>query len=123
MKRHDQSGISSLSLLVILAAAAFFLLVGFKVGPLYIDNYFVSAALKQMGDEPLLEMRDDEIRRKLQSYFLINNVRDISMRQVQVERDREGVLIKVDYEKRVNFLGNADVVVAFTNHLHSADYR
>lgn len=45
------------------------------------------------------------------------------MRNVDIERDRTGVLIKVDYEKRVNFLGNADVVVSFTNHLHSSNYR
>jgi hypothetical protein len=123
MKHRHQSGLSSLSLLIILSASAFFLLVVFRVGPLYLDNYFVSSALKNMGDETLVELRDDEIRRKLQAYFTINNIRDISMRTVEIERDREGVLIKIDYEKRVNFLGNADVIVTFTNHLHSSDYR
>ena len=123
MKHRHQSGLSSLGLLIILSASAFFLLVLFRVGPLYLDNYFVSAALKNMGEEALVDMRDDEIRRKLQSYFTINNIRFISMRSVDIERDREGVLIKVDYEKRVHFLGNADVVVTFSNHLHSSDYR
>ena len=123
MNHRRQSGLSSLSLLIILSASAFFLLVLFRVGPLYLDNYFVAAALKDMGEEALVEMRDDEIRRKLQSYFTINNIRSVSMRNVDIERDRTGVAIKVDYEKRVNFLGNADVVVTFTNHLHSTDYR
>ncbi len=123
MKHRHQSGLSSLGLLVILSASAFFLLVLFRVGPLYLDNYFVAAALKNMGEESLVEMSDDQIRRKLQSYFTINNVRTVTMRNVDIERDRTGVLIKVDYEKRVNFLGNADVVVSFTNHLHSSNYR
>ena len=95
----------------------------FRVGPLYLDNYFVAAALESMGAEDVHQLSDAEVRRKLRNYFTINNIRDINVRDVAIERSAEGTVIKVDYEKRVDFLGNADVVVTFTNHLNSADYR
>ena len=123
MKHRAQRGMSSLSLLVVLSAAGFFLLVLFRVGPLYLDNYSVAAALESMGAEDVHQLSDDEGRRKLRNYFTINNIRDINVRDVAIERSAEGTVIKVDYEKRVDFLGNADVVVTFTNHLNSADYR
>jgi len=123
MKHRHQSGLSSLGLLITLFVAAFFLLVVFRVGPLYLDNYFVAAAVKNLGNEPLQSLSNDEIRRKLQSYFTVNNISSVSTRAVGIERGREGVVIKVDYERRVHFLGNTDVVVTFSNHLNFSDYQ
>lgn len=113
---------SSLGLLVLLAALGFMLLVLFRVGPLYLDNYFVGAALTSMGEESVNELSDGEVRRKLRDYFSINNIYDIDVRTAIIERSTSGTVIKVDYEKRVGLLGNIDVVVTFTNHLNSADY-
>jgi len=120
MKFNLQRGMSSLGFLFTLGFAGFFLLALFRVGPLYLDNYFVGAAMNSMADENFHEINDAAIRKKLFDYFTINNIRDIKHSMVKIERDREGTLIKVDYEKRVNFLGNLDVVASFENHLHSS---
>lgn len=120
MKADLQRGMSSLSLLAVLCIGGFFLLALFRVGPLYLDNYFVGAAMESMREEDFHKMDDAEIFKKLFSYFTINNVRDIKRSTVKIERPKDGTLIKVDYEKRVNFLGNLDVVVKFENHLHSS---
>lgn len=117
-----QKGLSSLSLLVILAAASFILLAAFRLGPLYIDNYFVKASVESLQNEDVREMSDRQIRSALSRYFTINGVRDIDARDAEIERSTEGVLVKLDYEKRVDFLANVDVVVIFENHFDSSQY-
>jgi len=118
-----QTGISSLSLLLVLMAAAFALLTAFKVGPLYVDNYFVRSSVNALQDEDVKNMSDIQIRRALDRYFIINGVRDLSSRDVDVKRDSRRILVTLDYEKRINFFANIDVVVKFENHFESSNYR
>ncbi len=117
-----QKGLSSLTLLLILGAVSFILLAAFRLGPLYIDNYFVSASVESLQDEDIGDMSDHEIVSALGRYFTINGVRDISARQAKIERNTEGVLVKLDYEKRVDFFANVDVVVTFKNRFDSSQY-
>lgn len=115
MKAGLQRGMSSLGLLGVLAVGGFGLLIGFKVGPLYLDNYFVSSALDLLEEVKVHEMTDHAIKRKLASAFIVNNVRDIDMKDVKVIREKTRTLVTVNYEKRIEFLGNVDVVVKFDN--------
>jgi len=120
MKAKLQQGISSLGLLCVLGLAGFGLLIGFKVGPLFLDNYFVTSAMASLKDEKVQDMTDGAIRRKLASLFIVNNVRDIDMKDIKVERDSRRTLVTLNYEKRVQFLGNVDVVVRFYNAFDSS---
>lgn len=118
---NKQSGLSSLAVLLILIACASVLLVVFKVGPLYIDNYFVKASVDSLRDEDIESLSDHSIRSALSRYFTVNGVRDISVKIAKVERNAKYVIVKVDYEKRINLFGNLDVVTRFENHFDSRD--
>ena len=115
MLARKQRGLSALGFLIVLAIGGFFLTALFKVGPMYLDNYFVQGAMNTLADEKVHEMTDARIRRKIGDSFTINNVRDVDVKKVQIVREKTRTLVKLDYEKRVNFLGNLDVVVAFSN--------
>lgn len=115
MTHKKQQGMSMLSGLVLLAVIGFFLTALFKVGPLYLDNSFVSAAVASLQQEDVHGMTDGEIRRKLSAQFNMNNVRDIDPKMIKVTRKKTQTIVTVDYEKRVNFMGNVDVVVVFSN--------
>ena len=116
-----QTGLSSFGLLLVLVAFAGVLLVVFRIGPLYVDNYFVKASVDSLRDENVRQMSDRAIRGALSRYFTVNGVRDISVNSAEIERDTRFVIVKVDYEKRVNLLGNIDVVVRFENHYDTRD--
>ena len=120
MKARAQRGISSLGLLVVLGVAGFGLLIGFKLGPLYLDNYFVSSAMDALKDEKVHQMTDAAIKRKLASLFLVNNVRDIDRNDIKIQRDSARTLVTLNYEKRRPFLANVDVVVRFNNAFDSS---
>lgn len=115
MKGRYQHGMSSLSMLVLLAVVGFFLTVLFKIGPLYLDNYFVAASIKSLKNEKTHQISDVQIRRILDKLFTINGVRDITAREVKVDRQKTHTIVSMAYEKRVPFMGNIDVVVKFNN--------
>ena len=115
MKQHKQQGLSALAILVLLAVIGFFLTIATRIGPLYLDNSFVDAALQSLADEPVHTMSDGKIRRKLQASFTINAIRDVYAKDTVIERKKTATTVSLDYERRVHFLANVDVVVVFKN--------
>ena len=118
---HKQRGLSSPTWLLIICIAAFFLTCFFKVGPVYLDARFVTGALKSFGKSTpnLSSLNNREIRSGLDKYFSLNNVRDVSAKDLVIDRGDGRVLLKLDYEKRVHLFINLDVVATFNNHLDS----
>ena len=123
MNRNKQRGMSSLGLLIVLLAAGFVIWTGFKIGPIYIDHSFVKSSLNKMADEELVRMSNSEIRSKISKHFTVDNVRDISPRDIKIERKRNRVILTLDYEKRIEYFGNLDVVARFNHTIDSDDAR
>jgi len=115
MRQHKQKGMSALGILLILTIAGFFLTVATTIGPLYLDNSFVNAALQSLSSEPIHKMSDGKIRRRLQDSFTINNIRDVNAKDTVIERKKTATTISLDYERRVHFFANVDIVVVFEN--------
>ncbi len=120
--KKTQTGMSSITLLLVMVACAFVLMIFFKIGPLYLDNYFIRESVNSLQDADVAELSDREIRGALARYFMVNGVRDISVDSAKVERDAKHIVVKLDYEKRINFFSNVDVVVRFENHFDTLDY-
>lgn len=114
--KSKQQGLSSFGLLLVLAIAGFFLLCALKLIPMYLDSYFVEASLNKMKNEDLNGLTNRQIRNKLSNHFSIDGIRDLSVRDLKIERDKGRVVLSLSQEKRINFLGNLDVVATF-------DYR
>ena len=121
----QQGGFSMLQWLVIIAVAGFFLVFGFKVVPLYSENMYVVSALKSLQDSGsrLQDMTNNEITSKLNNFYMINNVRSEGpTKNLKIDRSAsDKVIVKIDYETRVNFFHNIDLVLKFENHLDSSN--
>lgn len=118
-----QRGMGLFQWVAVLAIAGFFLLFAFKIVPLYAENRYVIAALRALEDDgsKVSDMSDAEIRKKLANFYLINNVRSEGPTQnIQIERTDQKAIIMIDYETRVNFIYNIDLVLKFQNHLDSS---
>lgn len=116
-----QQGATLTSTIFVVLIAGFALSTAFKIGPHYLDNRIIAGAIKQVGQSGIKDKSSAEIRRKIADFFTINNVRDVNASQIQITRDRQGVRISLDYEKRIEMFGNVDVVLKFTNHYDSAE--
>ena len=119
-----QRGLGMLQWALVIAVAGFFLLFAFKIVPLYAENRYVESALRSLasGGERIDEMTDAEIKKRLNSFYVINNVRsDGPTKNIKIERDAEKALVTVDYETRVPLMYNIDLVLVFKNHLDSTN--
>lgn len=122
-----QSGYALWQWIFFLLIAAFFLLLAFRTVPLYAENQYIVAGLKDLVkvDENLSEMTDAEIRKRMDNYYMINNVRSQKGSDIEIEREDEHVVVKIDYEAKANIFtdqplfGTVDIVVSFQNHLDS----
>ena len=115
MKIYGQSGVTLLGFLFALLMLGFALTVAFRLGPLYLDNYTVAQSFETLGDDNVRTLSDQGIRQKLYKNFVVNNVDDIDLKAVKIDRSAEKVLVSLDYERRVQLLGNVDAVVKFKN--------
>lgn len=107
---------------LVIAIAGFFLLFAFKVVPLYAENRYVESALRSLvsGGEKIEQMTDAEIIKKLNNFYMINNVRSEGpTKNIKIQREAEKAVVTVDYETRVPLMYNIDLVLAFQNHLDS----
>jgi Domain of unknown function (DUF4845) len=123
----NQKGLGALQWILILVIASFFLLLGFRVIPLYAENQYVVAGLKDLVklDEKLSELSDGEIYKRMENFYVINGVRGDGPKKIVIEREDEDVMVKIDYDAVANLftdqplLGTVDIVVHFKNHLDS----
>lgn len=122
---RSQRGMSSLSLMMILLVAGFFMMCAFKLVPAYAENVYVVDALKALGNgaKPVAEMSKRDIKSVLQKHYMLNNVRSEGPNNIDVERTRDGLLVNINYEVRTVLIDaiNLDVVVRFENQLDSSD--
>jgi hypothetical protein len=125
--KNRQQGYGLLEWLFILLVLAFIMLIGFRVVPLYSENQYIVAGLKDLVkvDENLNDMTDAEILKKMENFYSINGVRSEAAQDIEIEREEDKVLVKVDYDAEVNLftdqpvIGTVKIVIPFRNHLDS----
>ncbi|MCZ6642741.1 MAG: DUF4845 domain-containing protein [Gammaproteobacteria bacterium] len=86
-----------------------------RLGPHYIDFRTLQAIMDSLPADEVHAMDNRSVRDLLQKRFLINNIRDMRVRDIMTfDRSKKGTQIIVTYEKREHILFNIDVVLTFT---------
>ncbi|MCB1865872.1 MAG: DUF4845 domain-containing protein [Chromatiales bacterium] len=120
---HRQRGVTALGWLVILFLIGFFVLLGLKIIPIYMDHYRIKEVMESLKDEPLqLDRGSDEIRKLMEKRLKINYVWDLKREDVKIVKTRTGYDVTVDIDSRENIFGNLDVAVRL-NHTVSVEPR
>ena len=109
-----QKGLASLNTVVTIAILGFFLICGFTMLPMYIDNWTVKSALTAVQSDPAVPtMSKSEIRSLLTKKFNVNMVDAVNAKDVKIERTKDSLIISANYEVRSNLMANIDVVAVF----------
>jgi hypothetical protein len=116
--KAKQAGLGMISTALILGTVIIFAIVGVKLIPIYVDYWTVTRILDNIATED----RDSEpilagVSRDISRRFLTNRVEAISLRDIKISSDEEGVVIDARYEKRTSLIFNVDAVVRFDNAL------
>lgn len=118
---NRQKGMFSLGGLYLVLSLGFFVFLAFKIVPPYFDNMYIQQGLKDLAliNTESGEISSDDIRGRLSNFFRINNVRGDVVKQIKIKRKSGGVIVKIDYERRVPLFANVEVVMDFKNHWNS----
>jgi hypothetical protein len=116
-----QRGMSYWGWLLVVAVFGFALTCVSKMGPAYIDARYVEQGLKALSKlDNIRDMTQSEIKRELDRFFTINNVRGEPTKAVKIIRGADSMLVSIDYELRQPLFYNVDVVMKFNRQLNTA---
>lgn len=114
MNVRKQQGMSLIGFLIVLSMVVFFVYVGMRIGPIYMEYYSVKNAMQGIAEErgsanySPFTIKDKMLNRLYISYSDGN----VGLENIKVVRNN-GVWLEVKYEVRKPMLGNLDVVAAF----------
>jgi len=113
--KHQQ-GLTFISLIFVLALIGFFVLLGLKIGPIYLNHSKVVSALAEIKKTPDIEEQSEaEIRGGLSKRFDINYVDDVSQDDIKVTRHNDYLKVTIEYEVVTKIAGNLSVLVDFND--------
>lgn len=112
MKR--QGGLTMISWLVVLTVIGFFIMVGLRIVPVYLEYYSVKNVLQSLYEEPFISRKPvGEIRSMLIRRLDMNNIKGVEGDQVKIRRSGGVTTIELNYEQRRPVVGNMDVIMTF----------
>lgn len=114
MNRKQQSGLTLISFLIVLAVVGFAAFVGMKLFPMYQEYYSVRSSMKGLEAEPGVgDMDPSRIQDLFFRRLYINYSENVKPKNVKFDRMEGGWLMTVSYEVRRPLVGNLDVVGKF----------
>lgn len=107
-----QRGMTLISWVVVLGVIAFLTMIVLRLFPVYMEHMAVVSSLESLEKE-LEPMGPSEIKDKLSKRLQINDVENVSSKNIKIERGRGIYRVGVAYEVRTPFLSNVDFIVSF----------
>lgn len=115
-QKHHQYGRSLYSLAFTLGALGFVLFTAYKIVPVYVDYLTITEVVEDMKLEDAVASKHPRaIREILTKRFNTNNLWDYELDDtVKIQKDpKHGIAMHIDYERRIPFIYNLDVVAKF----------
>ena len=115
---RQQRGATLITWLVIFMMIGFFIMLGLRLAPIYMQNYTVKNIIEGLQTEPMIGRKPvGEIRQMLLRRFDINGIRELGRDNVKISRSGGTTKVEVAYETRQHIVANVDVVVTFNESL------
>lgn len=110
-----QRGLTMVSWLVVLGVVVFFILIGIKMVPTYLENYSIRQVLENMeNDRAVRNMAPAEMKESFMKRLKINSVYEFDRKWIAIKKEKTGTRFEVNYEIRKPVAGNVSIVMAFS---------
>lgn len=110
-----QRGMTTISLAVVVIVVVFFLTLGIKLVPVYLEHFNVVQSMKSVKEEVKSGVSSGELIKMLNNRLEMNDVTSVTKRDITVDRQARGSVVTVAYEVRKHALGNIDLVISFND--------
>lgn len=114
--RNRQSGMSFIAMLIIFMMVGFFVMVGIRIIPRYLEFMTVKEIVTKIATAPkAADLSLSEIRQKIANIFNTNQIYDLKPRDVDVYRKEGKTYIDAGYEVRLPVAGRIEAVLNFND--------
>lgn len=111
---HQQRGITLTGFLVFAVLLIAALLLGFKIGPAYMEYYTIQKTLRVMAAEPAMKTASrGEFNSAWNARAGMDNIKAIGYDDIQIEKDGSGIVLSAEYSVRVPLFGNLSALMEF----------
>jgi hypothetical protein len=111
---RSQKGMSMLGILVVLLVVGTLGTATVRLAPVYLDNWSLTRVLDGIVKEQSgTATSPAQVRQIISRHFVTNRIEVLSVRDLKISNQDEGVVIDASYEKRVPLMFNVDAVVKF----------
>ncbi len=118
---NKQKGLTLMSWMIVIAIILFFLLIGIKMIPTYLENYSIQHVLNDLEDDRRVkDMTRGELKKIILKRFQINGIYNFKREDIKITTTKDGTKVSLDYEVRKKIAGNASVLMEFSE---SATFR
>jgi hypothetical protein len=112
---RNQKGMTLASMAMLGMLIGFVAYFGFMLyGPVY-DDLSVKTVVENLAtDSKAKGASAKAVRNLIQKRLSVNRV-DVDKKDIVIEKTKEGLSVAIDYEKRVDFVGNVDLIASFSH--------
>jgi len=111
---RQQRGLTMISWMLVIGIAVFFVVLGMKLIPSYIEFYSVKQVLASVAQERNADKQTPaQIRSTMLKRLKINGVYDFDPKNIKITKEKAGLQVAVEYEVRKNMAGNLDALMTF----------
>lgn len=112
--RRNQSGMTLISFVIVASVVGTAAYIAMKLFPMYQEYYSVKSAAKGLAaDAATATDQPAQIKQKLFRRFDIGYVNDVKPEHVKIDSTGNSKILHINYEVRVNMIGNLDAVGSF----------
>lgn len=109
-----QQGMTFMGFVLIMTLIGFFVLIGLKLAPVYLDHYKVLSVLKSLENDKDLPSRSrDEILGTFEKRWDIDMIDSVTRDNVVITKDVHRIKIQIAYDVTKPILGNVDALIHF----------
>ena len=118
--KKRQQGVTTWEAALYVFVFMFVLTMGVKLGPVYIEDHNIASAIEGVhesvgGGNEAYDLTSGDVRSRLSKFFQVSMLPGELLKEVNVSREGGRVWLKLEYERRIPFVGNVDVVVRFSH--------
>ncbi|WP_428239813.1 DUF4845 domain-containing protein [Gynuella sp.] len=111
---NKQRGMSVYTVAFLILIVSFFATLMVKLGPVYMDQWYLNGMLQSMADESgTAEMSISDLRSSLSKRMLVNNVEFDAKQGLKLNTKSNPKTMVLDYSKQVHIMFNVDALVKF----------
>ena len=114
--QNRQKGMTMIGWMFVIGIAVFFVLIGVKMVPTYMENYSIKQVLANMEqDRTVRKMTPKQMKDTFFKRIKINSVYEFDRKWITLKKEKNGTRFSVDYEIRKPVAGNVAIVMAFSD--------